>query len=534
MNLLESPVPAKLGEISKGTPSVRVADIAFDKQKVGWGEVLRNRTFEHTPTTDPFLHVGGVFFESGMIAHADSRLELKLDGEWSTFSTKFGIQDGRATGSVVFVINGDGKELFRSEITNPKKIGQCNVDIRNITLLELITEGTPDGSDYDWSVWLEPTLHREASSAQSPPPATEQPSGGRSPASSTRSGIDVSSWGPSYGEVVEMIQTMPGGSVSSRIDRDGRSIGSFKIDDGEAVLTDDHLRLLSGLSGIIEVDLGHHTNFSIPGIKQLGRCKGLQSFSVGHYSGINDEFLSVFEGSENLRALKIGGDHITDRGVYSLSKIPQLKKLKLTHCEITDDAIRTLAKLKFLEELRLVACPFGGDGLTAFSGHDQLKVIELRLCKALTADRVMALRHVRSLKEVQLTETTLPASVGEQLRKARSDLLVNHSPVEPAMERMLRKRVPVMDFPGNTPLTEVLDHLVRSFGSFDDKLKFEFAAVGPRGLSLSQSNSEQWNAIDFKLLGGTLGEALERVLESVPNEDLTFSILDNAIVIRRK
>lgn len=532
LKLVEPPALKRLQELPPTTSECLVSDLVMDVEEGNL--LLRNRSFTESPTASPLLTVAGQFFESGIFAHANSRLVLKLNGTWETLSTKYGIQDRSSESSVVFIVKGDGKELFRSSTVKPNAISDASVVVKGINDLELITETTSDGNRYDWSVWLEPTLHRNSQPSTSGTATSPQSPNSKSPASSTRSGIDVSSWGPSYGEVVEMMHTTHGASVGHRIDRTGRPIATIAISGGEAILTDDHLRQLSGLSGFIEVDLGYAKGYSTPGLQQLGRHKGLVSLRIHKDAGVSDEFLKSLEDSVSLQSLSIGGRRITDIGMSSLSRMSGLRELELTGCEITDAAMRSLASVKTLEELRLVACPIHGGGFTAFSGHDHLKVVELRLCKSLTADGVMELRHVRSLKEIQLTETTLPASVGEQLRKTRPDLLVNHSQVEPAMERILRQRVPIMDFPGNTPLNEVLDHITRSLSSFDDKLRFEFATTNRGGLSRSQSTSEQWNAVDIRILGGTLREALERILESVPNEDLTFSILDDAIVIRRR
>jgi hypothetical protein len=61
---------------------------------------------------------------------------------------------------VVFVIKGDGKELFRSPIVRDHKVREATVDVGEIKLLELLVEDGKDGGNSDWGVWLEPTLKR--------------------------------------------------------------------------------------------------------------------------------------------------------------------------------------------------------------------------------------------------------------------------------------------------------------------------------------------------------------------------------------
>jgi len=69
------------------------------------------------------------------------------------------VQDGHA-GSVVFVVKGDGKELFRSDLIKDNQVQNLDIDITGISKLELLTENGNDGANGDWGVWLEPTLQR--------------------------------------------------------------------------------------------------------------------------------------------------------------------------------------------------------------------------------------------------------------------------------------------------------------------------------------------------------------------------------------
>jgi len=147
-----------LADISANTASVAVADLKLESSQVGWGIPMRNRILEEGESSC-LLEVGGKFFGSGLYAHARSRYVLALDHKWSKFTTKFGLQDGH-TGSVVFVIKGDGKELYRSTVVRDHLVREQQLSISNVTQLELIVEDAGDGGTNDWGVWLEPKLLR--------------------------------------------------------------------------------------------------------------------------------------------------------------------------------------------------------------------------------------------------------------------------------------------------------------------------------------------------------------------------------------
>ncbi len=63
-------------------------------------------------------------------------------------------------GSVVFVVRGDGKDLFRSEKITDRKSRETTVDIAGIETLELIVKDAGNGNSDDWEVWTAPTLER--------------------------------------------------------------------------------------------------------------------------------------------------------------------------------------------------------------------------------------------------------------------------------------------------------------------------------------------------------------------------------------
>ena len=145
-------------DIPAEVTAAKVADLKMETMTVGWGNPLRNQVLLEGEG-NILLEVDGNLFESGLYAHAPSRHALRLNRGWKTLTTKYGLQDGH-DGSVVFVVKGDGKELFRSKTIRDHKVLEQPINIADIDLLELIVENAGDGASGDWGVWLDPELQR--------------------------------------------------------------------------------------------------------------------------------------------------------------------------------------------------------------------------------------------------------------------------------------------------------------------------------------------------------------------------------------
>jgi hypothetical protein len=156
--LLQPPAPQSLATIPANQKEVSVSGLQFVKESVGWGRPLRDQVLVED-VGSCFLQVDGQFFDRGLFAHAPSNYSLNLDGQWKRFKTGYGLQDGHA-GSVVFVILGDERELFRSERIINHRLHSIDVDIQGIKRLELVVEDAADGANSDWGVWISPTLKR--------------------------------------------------------------------------------------------------------------------------------------------------------------------------------------------------------------------------------------------------------------------------------------------------------------------------------------------------------------------------------------
>lgn len=146
------PAPAKMPAEVK---DASLSDCATSKQQVGWLQPHRN----HVPTDEFFLTVAGQRHARGLYAHAPSLYQWELGGKWKAVQGQAGVQDGNA-GTVVFVIRGDGKELWRSPLTKSGAAVAFDVSIVGVTQLDLIVEDGGDGRASDWAVWLDPRLRR--------------------------------------------------------------------------------------------------------------------------------------------------------------------------------------------------------------------------------------------------------------------------------------------------------------------------------------------------------------------------------------
>ena len=149
VKLLTQPTPPTLPT----GDSFDLSNAEFEEATTGWGPVSRNMAPE-----DVFIEIGDEFFESGLYAHAPSLYRVRLGKKWTKLSTGFGLQNGRP-GSVVFVIKGDGKELFRSDKITDRQVHKTTVSLRDVDVLELIVEDAGDGNNSDWGMWVMPIIH---------------------------------------------------------------------------------------------------------------------------------------------------------------------------------------------------------------------------------------------------------------------------------------------------------------------------------------------------------------------------------------
>lgn len=138
-----------------GTKQLSLSDAKPTAQSVGWRQPMTDRL----PEPPYVLASGGRLFERGLYAHAPARHAFALGGKWARLAGACGIADGHA-GKVVFVLKGDGRELWRSAKGEAGSIQRYDVPLDGVAELELVVEDGGDGTGGDWGLWLEPVLTR--------------------------------------------------------------------------------------------------------------------------------------------------------------------------------------------------------------------------------------------------------------------------------------------------------------------------------------------------------------------------------------
>lgn len=123
--------------------------------QVGW----RQPAYDNLPQRDALIEAAGQLYETGIYAHAPAVHAYAVGGKWRRLRGACGLPSRRG-GSVVFVILSDGREVFRSPRLQPGRIVSYDVDLTDVTSLELRTENAGDGNNGDWGIWLAPMLSR--------------------------------------------------------------------------------------------------------------------------------------------------------------------------------------------------------------------------------------------------------------------------------------------------------------------------------------------------------------------------------------
>ena len=120
----------------------------------GWGDPHKNKSVENHPLT-----IGGQTFDRGFGTHAESTLNIALDGGAEKFSASVGVDDevdGNANASVEFFVIGDGKTLWSSGVMHAKDAAKpCEVNVNGVKLLTLKVGDAGDGVDHDHADWAD-------------------------------------------------------------------------------------------------------------------------------------------------------------------------------------------------------------------------------------------------------------------------------------------------------------------------------------------------------------------------------------------
>jgi len=126
----------------------------WSEASAGWGKVRHNQSIMEKPMT-----LGGRTFSRGLGAHAPSRIVYSLPEGFATFAATIGKDQEVSGGSVVFVVEADGREVFRSGIfhndTPPQEI---SVPLAGARKLALLVEDAGDNIAADHADWADARL----------------------------------------------------------------------------------------------------------------------------------------------------------------------------------------------------------------------------------------------------------------------------------------------------------------------------------------------------------------------------------------
>jgi hypothetical protein len=137
-----------------------LSDARWEKASAGWEKVARNY-FTLESEENFFLVLQNELYSKGLYAHSPSTYVFDVDKKWTKFSTSLGLRDdAHIQGSARFTIFGDGEILYKSPALRFNQKKMVEIDITNVELLELKTEGT-EGHNYNsWAIWANPLIEK--------------------------------------------------------------------------------------------------------------------------------------------------------------------------------------------------------------------------------------------------------------------------------------------------------------------------------------------------------------------------------------
>ncbi len=141
-----------LAASANAAEEVRLSSLDLSLAQQGWGPPGVDRSVEGKP-----LRIAGQDFTYGYGAHAPGEVRLDLAGGSTRFTARVGIDDDVGDrGSVVFIIEGDGKELGRSPLMRGGMPSHAlSVDLTGVRHLALRVTDGGDDDRFDHADWAE-------------------------------------------------------------------------------------------------------------------------------------------------------------------------------------------------------------------------------------------------------------------------------------------------------------------------------------------------------------------------------------------
>ena len=121
----------------------------------GWGGTQSKKTVGNRPLT-----LRGTVYPRGIGTHPPGSMSIDLDGRGIRFRAVAGVDDEvGASGTVEFIVKGDGKKLWSSGVLKGKgEVKPCDLDLKGIKVLDLMVDTTPDGYGNDHADWADASI----------------------------------------------------------------------------------------------------------------------------------------------------------------------------------------------------------------------------------------------------------------------------------------------------------------------------------------------------------------------------------------
>jgi hypothetical protein len=151
--------PNRVRQVSRTVERIEgvfLDSLDWTEASVGWGQPRRNRSIQELP-----MMLAGRLFHRGIGAHANSRIVFPLPPGHRLLAATIGKDQEVSGGSVVFVVEVDGLEVFRSAVfRNDTPPQEVTLPIAGAQRLALIVEDAGDGIAADHADWAEARLLR--------------------------------------------------------------------------------------------------------------------------------------------------------------------------------------------------------------------------------------------------------------------------------------------------------------------------------------------------------------------------------------
>jgi alpha-galactosidase len=134
---------------------VPLSSLDLKQMTTGWSDAKADQG-----VTGKQLGIGGQEYAHGVGTHSASQFRVNLDRKATRFTAEVGVDDGAGKqGSVEFIVSGDGKILWRSEVIRGGRAAiPVTVDLTGVKILGLSVTDGGDGISDDHADWADANI----------------------------------------------------------------------------------------------------------------------------------------------------------------------------------------------------------------------------------------------------------------------------------------------------------------------------------------------------------------------------------------